>query len=109
MDLRPTNDNQNRLRAGSVSDLVCSFFPSPRTRFFKGAGQVSDRGWTSRLDILDIGFSSPASSPIFRPTVKRKLIFCHYWGRRVSGPALETGTIDYEHRVRSEETRASFV
>jgi len=26
MDLRPIDDNENRLRAGSVSDLVWAFF-----------------------------------------------------------------------------------
>jgi hypothetical protein len=36
MDLRPTNDNENRLRAGSVSDLVWSFSSPPPPRFFKG-------------------------------------------------------------------------
>jgi hypothetical protein len=34
MDLRPTNDNENRLGAGSVSDLVWSFFSSDTSMVF---------------------------------------------------------------------------
>jgi hypothetical protein len=40
MGLRPINDNENRLRDGSVSDLAWSFFSSASAsgrRFFNGA------------------------------------------------------------------------
>jgi len=35
MDPRPTNDNENRLRAGSVSDLVRPFFSSAASLVFQ--------------------------------------------------------------------------
>jgi hypothetical protein len=38
MDLRPINDNENRIGAGSVSDLVGPFFPSARQSGFQGGG-----------------------------------------------------------------------
>jgi len=38
MDLRPINDNENRLRAGSVSDLVWSFFSSASYHVFQRSG-----------------------------------------------------------------------
>jgi hypothetical protein len=69
---RPSNDNENRLRAGSVSDLVWSFSSPPPPRFFNGApmdprpsndnenrlraGSVSDLVWS---------FSSPPPPRFF--------------------------------------------
>jgi len=38
MDLRPTNDNENRLRAGSVSDLIWSFLSSATSPVFQRSG-----------------------------------------------------------------------
>jgi len=74
-----------------------------RRRYFRiGAGSV-------RTEVGQWPLAHERRHRIFCAKVKRKLIFCHYWGRRVSGRALETGTIDYEHRVRSEETGAGFV
>ena len=46
MDLRPTNDNENRLGAGSVSDLIWSFFSSAASPVFqRSAHGPAAHGW----------------------------------------------------------------
>jgi len=52
MGLRPTNDNENRLRAGSVSALVWSFSFSATSPVFQRSGRREASGPFRRANFV---------------------------------------------------------